>query len=576
MNTSSSTAPFDLIKLPNEVSSQLMITLANACERSSLLALMRLNKDFYAYFSPWLYRNITLTNSKNGKSIFDGLNFQSERKYHYDKWDKERIRMNQLYKNKNKNPDETGFWSWFKKKPVLDKDNLERKKYGSLTQVIPIVKELNALHIPDHNISTEKDEDGIKDNKIDINNLASNDPLIVHKRKMNLLGNTKWITVLSLDGLIEFSKILQEAYKVDMYQTRDPVDIKSKKQLFENIHGICFNSNIKFEEYPSSNTFTIREYLKPIKKHLKPNQICILISPQYEKNPLYPKTYPLQLNMSINDNTTLGKYLKDIYESWFLDLVIYHISLPRTTSSSSSTSLDGGNNNLDPTNLINSLISINNLPQSKKIIFKFDNCCTKDHNPKSDHISPRTTAEKYSIETNTTRRSWELIDLHCWNMIGTLISKIDQLNWIQNSTWSIPINNEEDGKELDKSELDKFKFVDSQIRSKMIKYKRIKPILEIHNLPCLKGLTLDSLRLAASKKLVDSSRQHDHDQHHNQGQNPNVSVLDSGEDNVNRNWMEERNEWLESNLKIIESEGIEEEQCMCPNSMYDIDKFGTA
>ncbi|WVQ69546.1 uncharacterized protein L199_007766 [Kwoniella botswanensis] len=325
------------------------------------------------------------------------------------------------------------------------------------------------------------------------------DPLSIHLRKVNLLSNIQWVNMHSIQSLVGLSMITRRAYRTDTYQPQR-VEV-GHKRLFDNLIGIKMNSSIKFDQ----NSFgprTRNVSITSLGTHLRPLQFHLQICTEDDLRP-----------------GCLGLYLKALCEDWYLDLVVYHVHLPNP----SKDALQRGNTNYNADRIIRKL---GDLPTAKQIIFDFRNSCTAD--PSSLNISPKTTAELYKMDGEGT--SWESIDLNCWNILGAILSKVDSSDWIQRSSYSSP---HEVRSRTGKEDGDAWKEGGGNV-------EEVRPSLEIHGLPCIAKITLDSMKVAASQRML-------------------------GQEHEIAGWKEgERDEWLRYNLKSF-NEG-DDEWCECSAS----------
>ncbi|WWD00874.1 hypothetical protein V866_007812 [Kwoniella sp. B9012] len=419
-SSSQSTSPFDLTLLPSEVSLLLLESLARTCDSHTLLNLMCLSKEWYKYFGSALYRNITITTT-----IFDGLDFALERRTHKERWDKDRQELVKLWLEEEKSNTFSG---------QILKDQSTSTEYEDKSEVI-------------EGNPTEE--------------LCMVDPLSIHLRKVNLLSNTQWVNIQSIQSLVGLSTITRRAYRTDTYQPQ-LVGVEDKR-LFDNLVGIKMNSSIKFDQ-DSFGPRTRNVSITSLGTHLRPLQFHLQICTEDDLRP-----------------GCLGLYLKALCEDWYLDLVVYHIHLPNP----SKDALQGGNTNYNADRIIRKL---GDLPTAKKVIFDFRNSCTAD--PSSFNDSPKSAAELYKMDGEGT--SWELVDLNCWNTLGAILSKVDNSEWIQRSTYSDPLKvktrigmeDEDGGKEGGGN------------------VEEVRPSLEIHGLPCIAKITLDSMKIAAYQRML--------------------------------------------------------------------------
>ncbi|OCF53961.1 hypothetical protein L486_08550 [Kwoniella mangroviensis CBS 10435] len=325
------------------------------------------------------------------------------------------------------------------------------------------------------------------------------DPLSIHLRKVNLLSNIQWVNIQSIASLVGFSTLTKRAYRTDIYRPQF-VEVEHKR-IFDNLIGLKMNSSIKFDE----NSFgprTRNVSTPPLKEYLRPRQIHLQICTEDDLGP-----------------GCLGLYFKELCEDWNLDLVVYHIQL----ANPSNEDIQKGNINYSADRIVRRL---GDLPTAKKVVFDFRNSCTAD--PSSFNISPKTTAELYKMDGEGT--SWEMVDLNCWNTLGAILSKVDSSDWIQRSSYSDPL---EVGTKIENQDEDGGKEGEGKIEV-------VRPSLEIHGLPCITKITLDSMKIAASQRSL-------------------------GQEHERAGWKEgEGDEWLRYDLKLVnEGDG---EWCECSAS----------
>ncbi|WVW78160.1 hypothetical protein I302_100111 [Kwoniella bestiolae CBS 10118] len=479
-------SPFDLSRLPAEVSSLLLEWLSRTCDPCTLLSLMCLSRDFYEFFGPALYRNITLT-PKLSTSLFRGLDFDLQRKTYKDAWDRRQRRLVMIREEEERS--RSLFGRMFRKKivPLDDVDEDKRDPLVDLTMV---------------------------------------DALSVHRRKVHLMSGMEWMTIQSFEGIYFFSQVVKTAHQTVLHpppttlQDQNDEAGKIDKRLFDNLHGICFKASITSPQLYRS-MFQSPEYITPLSNHLRPHHLCLYISEEKDLEP-----------------GSLGVTLEDLCKGWYLHTMVYHIHLPNL----SRNARDMGNINYTANKLIKKLLRY---PVAKKIIFDFGNSCT--HDPRSLNISPKTTAEL----NEDGHVSWELVDLNCWNTIGAVVAKVGYSDWIRKSSRSTAIPSDEGGASVSQHSYDEgYARTGEKAENVETASEMVRPTIEIHGLPCIQHITVESIKLAANQ----------------------LAQVDGDGTHVPPAWKKERDEWLEAGgLRVFGCN--ETAHCECPASMGEHEVF---
>ncbi|WWC59738.1 uncharacterized protein I303_102300 [Kwoniella dejecticola CBS 10117] len=573
-------SPFNLSLLPQEVCDHLLSTFSTSCGAPTLLSLMRLSRECYEHFSPALYCHIVL-DSRSSKLLFKGLNFPLEYNAIHTQWAKEREERDKELKRERES--QRSSWAWWSKWGSGESRQGKKKSGGGVMRdaksKIEEGEGVGAKHHRQLN-SLDRNDALTKIRNVDdldlvgdpLKDLKMKDALSVHLRKFNHLQNVKSITIESFEGLYHLSETLKSASSISRYgfalrHTHESyVDVDTgphgkdngqdrEPRFLEGVEGLYLNSNIRCpsrytskgskEEYfmdhdEISMTTLMEDYMWYIKQNLKPRKVCLDIK----------ATYP----------STVGRNIKSIGEGWYLDEFTVHIQLPQTPNASSKSDLSqamgtGKTTDIGQMSAFEYLKANlgdletdsgpgggagrgEGLPNTKKIRFIFQYSCTQD--PACFNVSPKMMAKKEIV--GGAGETWELVDRTCWDCLSWILRKVEEDDWIERNSY-FP-NEEEVSSQCQENvqctqlDLDKEKRKEKEKEKDRVK---IKPVVEIINLPCLRGLTQESMRSSAMTETSGDST----------SRLGNDGMILAHGDELTDDWSAARSAWLERSFRIL-------------------------